>query len=126
MTDSLQAVPPPRPPARRDTKPLPGWAFALGLAATTLPLIELVFVVPQFDDVFRNFGAELPWIARVLVAGPWAGLAWTALVALDGWRARRRGGTVGFVLRAGLGSFFFFVLIIAAMYWPIFRLAATP
>jgi type IV pilus assembly protein PilC len=43
----------------------------------------LVFVVPVFQDVFKSFGAELPWPTQLVVAlshglstsGPWAVLA---------------------------------------------------
>jgi type II secretory pathway component PulF len=116
---------PPQPPPRAPTGPLPGWAFLVGLAVTVPPIIILFYVVPQFGDVFANFGADVPWLTRVFLTMPWLGFAWTAIVALDGWRVRRRAGTLGFLLRAGLGSFAFFLLVIGSMYLPIFRLAAT-
>jgi hypothetical protein len=117
--------PPQAPPPRVPTAPLPGWAYLAGLAATVPPIIVLVYVVPQFGETFRSFDAEVPWLTQVFLTAPWVGLAWTALVALDGWRLRKGGGTVGFLVRAGLGSIAFFLLILASMYWPIFSLAAT-
>ena len=50
----------------------------LGVAMAVLVLI-LVFVVPVFEDVFKSFGAELPWPTQMVVAlsgglsssGPW-------------------------------------------------------
>jgi len=63
----------------------------LGVAIAVLVLI-LVFVVPVFEDVFKSFGAELPWATQMVVAlsaglssaGPlvfllllvWLGLRW--------------------------------------------------
>jgi len=52
------------------------------ISAAVLVMI-LVFVVPVFQDVFKSFGAELPWPTQVVVAlshglstsGPWAVLA---------------------------------------------------
>jgi type II secretory pathway component PulF len=108
-------------PAQR----VPSWVLALGVAMTAPPNIVLWFVVPRFADVFRDFGAEVPWYSQLWISAPWAGLAWTVLVALDAWRVRRRGGTVGFVLRAALGSFLLFGMIWISMYLPIFGLAAT-
>jgi type IV pilus assembly protein PilC len=39
----------------------------LGVAAAVLVLI-LVFVVPVFEDVFKSFGADLPWATQMVVA----------------------------------------------------------
>jgi type II secretory pathway component PulF len=117
--------PPQAPPPRAPVAPLPGWAFLVGLAATVPPTMALFYVVPQFAEVFRNFDAPLPWLTHLFLTTPWVGLAWTALVALDGWRVRKGGGTVGFLLRAVLGSMALFLLIVASMYWPVFSLAAT-
>ncbi len=39
----------------------------LGIAATVLILI-LLFVVPAFQNIFSSFGAELPWLTRVVIA----------------------------------------------------------
>ena len=58
------------------------------ISAAVLVMI-LVFVVPVFQDVFKSFGAELPWPTQVVVAlshglstsGPWAVLA----VSLGVW-----------------------------------------
>ena len=52
------------------------------ISAAVLVMI-LVFVVPVFQDVFKSFGAELPWPTQLVVAlshglstsGPWAVLA---------------------------------------------------
>ncbi len=39
----------------------------LGVAITVLVLI-LVFVVPAFQNIFASFGAELPWLTRMVIA----------------------------------------------------------
>ena len=39
----------------------------MGVAIAVLVLI-LVFVVPVFEDVFKSFGADLPWATQVVVA----------------------------------------------------------
>jgi type IV pilus assembly protein PilC len=39
----------------------------LGVAIAVLALI-LVFVVPVFEDVFKSFGADLPWATQMVVA----------------------------------------------------------
>jgi type IV pilus assembly protein PilC len=39
----------------------------MGVAISVLMLI-LVFVVPVFEDVFKSFGAELPWATQIVVA----------------------------------------------------------
>ena len=39
----------------------------LGVATAVLVLI-LVFVVPVFEDVFKSFGADLPWATQMVVA----------------------------------------------------------
>jgi type IV pilus assembly protein PilC len=42
-------------------------AAVMGVAIAVLVLI-LVFVVPVFEDVFKSFGAELPWATQMVVA----------------------------------------------------------
>ena len=122
-TDPYRAPDAALPPATR--APLPGWALAMGIATTALPNIALFFVVPQFADVFRDFDARLPWISNLWFTAPWLGLVWTLVVALYGWRVRKGGGTLGFLLRAGVGSLGLFLLILVSMYLPVFQLAAT-
>jgi type IV pilus assembly protein PilC len=73
--------------ARRMRSALTYPAVVMGIALGVLVLL-LVLVVPVFEDVFRSFGAELPWstqmvlgISRGLTAGaPWF-LLLIALVA---------------------------------------------
>jgi type IV pilus assembly protein PilC len=63
----------------------------LGVAIAVLVLI-LVFVVPVFEDVFKSFGADLPWATQMVVAlsgglsasGPLVLV--TVLLGLGWWR----------------------------------------
>ena len=48
-------------------------------------LLILLYVVPVFEDVFRSFGAELPWSTRAVLALSQAagqGAGWIALLVL--------------------------------------------
>jgi type II secretory pathway component PulF len=105
--------------------PVPAWALTLGMAPAVMPILPLFFVVPRFVEVFREFGAELPWITQLWTRAPWVGLAWPLLVALDGWRPRQRDGTAGFLLRAILGSLVFVGVLVVSIYRPIFKLAES-
>jgi len=42
----------------------PAMVFAVAILVTT---ILLIFVVPQFEDVFKNFGAQLPAFTQMIV-----------------------------------------------------------
>lgn len=42
-------------------------SFVVAAMVVAVAVINL-FVIPAFDQVFRNFGAELPWMTRVLMA----------------------------------------------------------
>jgi type II secretory pathway component PulF len=114
--------------AKKAQPPLPPWAIVLCTVFALQAPIITVFVVPQFKEVFENFGAELPWLTRVVTSSPWIGMLWPAVVALDGWRVRSRaggGGTLWYVLRWILGSLCVVPFFVVAMYLPIFKLAAT-
>jgi len=66
--------------------------FVIAAMLVALGVINL-FVIPQFAEVYRGFGAELPLITRVLVAvsdfcvGWWWALLGAALAAGFGFRA---------------------------------------
>jgi type IV pilus assembly protein PilC len=81
-------------------------AAVMGVAIAVLVLI-LVFVVPVFEDVFKSFGAELPWATQMVVAlseglsssGPWALVS--VLAGLWWWQSPQRKNTP-LSLRMGL------------------------
>ncbi|MGV0961158.1 MAG: type II secretion system F family protein [Limnohabitans sp.] len=66
---------------------------AVMLIATAVLVMILVFVVPVFQDVFKSFGAELPWATQIVVTlseglsqfGPFALVA----VLLGAWLGPR-------------------------------------
>lgn len=66
-------------------------ATVIVIALAVLALI-LLYVVPVFEEVFRSFGAELPWSTRAVLAfsrGAGDGLPWLAMLALPAallWR----------------------------------------
>ena len=66
-------------------------AAVLGVALGVLVLI-LVFVVPVFEDVFKSFGAELPWATQVVVhlseglSASWPLVILVVLVGIWGWQ----------------------------------------
>lgn len=69
------------------------YPVAVLVIASAVLVMILVFVVPVFQDVFKSFGAELPWATQVVVglsqtltaAGP----AMLAAVVLGIWWLRR-------------------------------------
>jgi type II secretory pathway component PulF len=99
-----------------------GLAAVGGVAAVQL-------IVPQFQDVFKNFGAELPLLSRIFVNGRmflWV-LPLLVPVAAAFVRVRSpedsRRGVVALLLGLAIGIGLP-MLCGLAMYLPIFKLAA--
>ena len=103
--------------------------FTIGLIGALLTALIATFVVPQFDEVFRNFGAALP--LPTLIVSRFYALAWFLplfpLALWFGWlgwpaahKRRRVAAWVALAIPA-IG----FPLLIFALYLPIFGLAAT-
>ncbi len=116
-----------RPPAPEPPRPLPAWAIAVGTGFALQILVIAIFVIPQFHEVFVNFGSELPLLTRIIVRAPWLAGLWPLAVALDGWRLRApgRGGIAGYLVRAVLGTLALIMLLVIAMYLPIFKLGSV-
>lgn len=111
-------------------KPHPANALlqTIGVVAAFLGVIAVQAIVPQFQDLFESFGAELPAITQMFVRGRW--LLWplplavpmiAAFVRLRDDEDRRR-GTVGLIVGIAIGFGLPF-LCTMAMYLPIFMLA---
>jgi type IV pilus assembly protein PilC len=68
-------------------------AAILVIAFTVLALI-LVFVVPAFQNIFASFGAELPWLTRMVIALSETfqryGMACAAFAIAAAWWARHQ------------------------------------
>ena len=62
------------------------------VVAMLVSAILLIFVIPQFEDVFRNFGAELPAFTMMYVHASRFMVAWWWLLALIGV-----GAVMGFI-----------------------------
>lgn len=105
------------------------WMLIAGLVAAFAIAVGVNLVVPQFEDVFRNFGAETPLLTRLFVEDRYVffGLPLIVLAAFA-WTPRRtppgnERGIVALVIGLGLGVVLL-PLCLIAMYLPIFRLAA--
>jgi uncharacterized membrane protein YhdT len=105
------------------------WMLATGLIAAIAIAAGVNLVVPQFEDVFRNFGAELPLLTRLFVEARYAFFC-LPLIVLAAWALTRRRtppgnerGIVALVVGIGMGMILL-PLCLIAMYLPIFRLAA--
>ena len=104
--------------------------IVIGVLFAAGAVIAVQLIVPQFEDVFRNFGADLPLLSRVFVEGRaflWVLPLLVSIVAVlvrprsDG---DMRPGIValltGLVIGIGLP-----MACMLAMYLPIFGLAAA-
>jgi type II secretory pathway component PulF len=104
--------------------------LVFGMLCSLVAAIVVNLVVPEFDEVYRNFGAELPWLTRMLLAGRWllfalpgaALLAWWLTPVVPG-RPNRRGLVallVGVCLPLALVP-----LVVIGLYMPIFDMAGV-
>lgn len=104
--------------------------LAFGTLCALVAAIVVNLVVPQFDEVYRNFGAELPWLTRALLAGRWLLFALPVVVVLAWWltpvtpgRPNRR-GLVALLVGVGLPLVLVPVVVIG-LYMPIFAMAGV-
>lgn len=110
------------------------WMLGSGMGALLLAALAVNLIVPQFQDIFQGFGAELPWLTAVFVRHRhlffllpllppllWWALARTARAVPD---ARRKSAVLALLLALGL-TFAMVPLTIVAMYLPIFGLAGV-
>lgn len=106
------------------------WMLATGFLAALAIAAGLNLVVPQFNDVLRNFGAEIPLLTRLFGEGRYAFFGLPLLV-LAAWALTPRrappGNERGIVaLAVGIGSGVVLLpLCLIAMYLPIFKMAAV-
>ena len=70
--------------------------------ALIVSAILLIFVVPQFEDVFKSFGADLPAFTQLIVAASRFMVAWWWLILLI-----VIGGIVGFIVISAVLGFIF-------------------
>lgn len=105
------------------------WMLTTGLLAAIAIAAGVNLVVPQFEDVFRNFGTELPLLTRLFVEARYAFFG-LPLIVLAVWALTPRRtppgnerGIVALVVGIGMGMILL-PLCLIAMYLPIFRLAS--
>ena len=104
--------------------------LVFGMLCSLVAAIVVTVVVPPFDEVYRNFGAELPWLTRMLLAGRWllfplpgvALLAWCSTPVVPG-RPNRR-GLVALLVGVGL-PLVLAPLVVIGLYLPIFGMAGV-
>lgn len=102
---------------------------SIGIAVAVVGVIAANVIPSHFTDVFKNFGAELPWLSRLFVYG--GGFLWvlpllvpvlSSFVRVRTQEDNRR-GIVALLLGTAIG-FALPMLCVLAMYLPIFQLAA--
>lgn len=103
--------------------------FAIGVIGALLTALVATFVVPQFDEVFKNFGAVLPM--PTMLVSKFYGLTWflpLLPIALWfgwlGWPAPHKRGRVAALVALAI-PVIGFPFLIFALYLPVFGLAAT-
>jgi type II secretory pathway component PulF len=100
--------------------------IALGLLMASIPSVMAVLVMPRFRETFDSFGAELPFLTRVVADHPAITLALPILVALVAlaWPNKAQRGVVSLSLGAVFAVLGPIVLVVAA-YLPIWQLGAA-
>lgn len=104
--------------------------LVIGTAVAIVGVIAANMIPPYFTDIFKNFGAELPWLSRLFVQG--GGLLWVLpllVPVLSSFvRVRtpddKRRGIFAQLLGVGIG-FALPMVCLFSMYLPIFGLAAA-
>ena len=99
---------------------------ALGLLLSCVPPVMAALVMPQFRQTFESFGADLPWLTRVLSDYPASLLLLPALVLVVAlaWPNRVQRGLFSLLL----GSLFAVlgpIIIVVGAYLPIWKLGAA-
>ena len=104
--------------------------LASGVFCSLVAAIVVNLAVPRFDEIYRNFGAELPWFTRMLLAGRWLLFALPGIALLAWWltpvapgRPNRR-GLVALLVGVGLPLVLAPVVLIG-LYLPVFMLPGT-
>jgi type II secretory pathway component PulF len=90
-------------------------------------------LLKNYDDLYKGFGAELPWLSRAALSGRW--IWWLLAVAAVGiafWvGTASTGEQFGFRrMKRALGALIavfvvLFILTLIALYLPIFRLGSV-
>lgn len=101
-----------------------------GMLCSLVSAIVVNLVAVEFDEMYRNFGMELPWFTRMLLDGRYLLfalpavplLAWHLTPAVPGQPNRR--GLVALLIGIGL-PLVLVPLIVISLYVPIFMLADT-
>jgi type II secretory pathway component PulF len=126
MNNPYQAPQAPSAVDSRAISTLGHFVFGIGLVCSIVAAIMPFVVVPVFIEMFKSFGTDLPWATRLAIR--WYGVGWllplvVILVRLYWPDVRWRGIAAGL---AGFGGVTVFaLLLVLAMYLPIFQLGAV-
>ncbi len=102
----------------------------IGTGVAIVGVVAANMIPPLFVDMFKNFGAELPWLTRLFVHG--GGFLWvlpllvpvlSSFVHVRTADDKRR-GILALLLGVGIG-FALPMVCLFSMYLPIFGLAAS-
>jgi hypothetical protein len=101
--------------------------LVLGLVPAFAVCVVAFRSVPQFQEVFTSFGAELPWQTSILVSWYRASVVIPALVFVTWltWPSTRYRGVAALLLGASV-SFLALLFGWWAAYGPIFALPTQP
>ena len=99
---------------------------ALGSVLACAPSVMAVVVMPQFRQTFQSFGADLPWLTKMLSDYPASLLLFPALVLLVAfaWPNEKQRGLFSLLLGVLFGLLGPVVVIVGA-YLPVWKLSAA-
>lgn len=108
------------------SKALASFLHGVGLVFAVLSALIPTLVLPRFQAVFKEFGADLPFLSHfVFKHSPWLWLFPVALaIASLFWR--KQPGRAALVCIAGIAGFVLaIVVLIIAAYLPVMNLGAV-
>ena len=102
--------------------------LAIGMVCCLVAAIVVNVAAPGFETIYRDFGVELPWLTRMLLAGRWFLFALPVSILLAWWLARPVSGRPDRRALVALICMAVPVLlvpvVVIGLYLPIFTLVA--
>jgi hypothetical protein len=100
--------------------------LAIGMFCCLVAAIAVNVAAPGFEAIYRDFGVELPWLTRMLLAGRWFLFALPVPILLAWWLARPASGRPdrrALVALIGMALPLLLVpLVVIGLYLPMFML----
>lgn len=103
--------------------------LVIGMFCCLVAAVAVNVAAPGFEAIYRDFGAELPWFTRMLLAGRWFLFALPVAILPAWWLARPASGRpdrralvalIGMIL-----SVLLVPLVVFGLYMPIFAVAGV-